>query len=120
MSSIKIVAPLCLLAALACGGPALALECPTPQKLAQPGVLKETQAQIDQTAKMLSSGDQLGQIQAVINDLRTRYPHVENAEIVNYLISAYCPVAANAPGLPEWERKARLDNFVNQVMSLLY
>jgi hypothetical protein len=94
--------------------PASALECPVPQKLPHPGVLKETQAQIDQTAKRLSSGDVCAQVKAIILDLRSRYPHVENAELVNYVISAYCPVVAGLPGLSGAEKKARMDGFVSQ------
>src|SRR5208337_106556 len=37
--------------------PASALECPVPQPLARPGVLKETPAEIDNAGGMLSSAD---------------------------------------------------------------
>src|SRR5271165_1212036 len=100
--------------------PAFALECPTPQPLAKPGVLKETPAQIEATGKMLSTGDVGQQTQAVIADLRSRYPQVENAEIANYLITAYCPVIAQTTALSEAEKKAQLDGFVSQLMQKLY
>src|SRR5208283_1195466 len=44
--------------------PASALECPVPQPLARPGVLKETPAEIDNAGGMLSSGDAGQQTQA--------------------------------------------------------
>jgi len=71
--------------------PASALECPEPQKLMQSGVLKETQAQIDEASKMLSSGDLGTQVQAIVADLRNRYPQVENAELVNYVTRPTAP-----------------------------
>lgn len=100
--------------------PASALECPVPQKLAQPGVLKETQAQIDQTAKSLSSGDIGAHVQSVISDLRRRYPNVENAELANYVIAAYCPTVASLSGLSDAQKKSRMDAFVSQLMQSLY
>jgi len=114
---------LALIALLAGSGlalPAFALECPTPQPLAKPGVLKETPAQIEATGKMLSTGDVGQQTQAVIADLRSRYPQVENAEIANYLITAYCPVIAQTTALSEAGKKAQLDGFVSQLMQKLY
>ena len=112
-----------LIGALACASlavPASALECPAPQPLAKPGVLQETPAQIEATGKMLSSGDVGQQTLAVIADLRKRYPQAENAELANYIITAYCPVVAGQPQLSEAERKARLDQFVSQLMEKIY
>ena|SRR5271166_4337509 len=100
--------------------PASALECPTPQPLAQTGVLQQTPAQIEATGKMLASGDVGQQTLTVIADFRKRYPQAENAELANSLITAYCPLVAGQPQLSEAERKARLDQFVNQLMEKIY
>ena len=100
--------------------PASALECPAPQPVAKPGVLQETASQIEETGKMLSSSDVGQQTQAVIADLRKRYPQAENAELANYLITAYCSVVAGQPQLSEAERKVRLDQFVSQLMQKIY
>jgi hypothetical protein len=86
----------------------------------QPGVLQEPPAQIEATGKMLSSGDVGQQTQAIIADLRKRYPQAENAELATYIITAYCPVVAGQPQLSEAERKARLDQFVSQLMQKIY
>ena len=83
-------------------------------------MLKETQAQIEATGKMLSSGDVGQRTQAVIADLRKRYPEVESAELANYLITAYCPVVAGLAQLGEAEKKARMDQFVSQLMQKIY
>ncbi|MGO8910661.1 MAG: hypothetical protein ACLQDM_15275 [Bradyrhizobium sp.] len=100
--------------------PAWALECPMPQKLAQPGVLEETQAQIEAVGKRLSGGDLNSEVQAIIAELRGRYPSVENAEIVNYIVTAYCPIVAGLEGLSEAEKKERLEVFVRQLMARIY
>jgi len=68
----------------------------------------------------VSQGFYVKLTQAVIADLRKRYPQAENAELANYLITAYCPVVAGQPQLSEAERKARLDQFVSQLMRRLY
>jgi len=112
-----------LIGGLACasfGAQASALECPARQPVAKPGVLQETAAQIEETGKMLSSSDVGQQTQAVIAALRKRYPQAENAELANYLITAYCPVVAGQPQLSEAERKARLGQFVSQLMQKIY
>jgi hypothetical protein len=53
---------LVLAACLAAAGPARAIECPTPQPLARPGVLRETPAQIATVGKQLASGDTYNRI----------------------------------------------------------
>ena len=100
--------------------PASALECLAPQPLAGHGVLKETPAQIEKAGEMLSSGDAGEQAETIIADLRNRYPKAENAEIVNYIITAYCPVIAQTATLSELEKKAKMDQFVHQLMQKIY
>jgi hypothetical protein len=55
-----------------------------------------------------------------VADLRARYPGVENAEIVNYLATAYCPVVARMTGLGDREKQARVDRFVSEVAREVY
>jgi hypothetical protein len=100
--------------------PAAALQCPAPQPLARPGILKETRAQTQVVATLLATGDDANRIRVIVDDLRARYPGVENAEIVNYLMAAYCPVVAQLSGLGEQEKQARLDCFVTQLSQIIY
>lgn len=100
--------------------PAAALQCPAPQPLARPGILKETPTQTQVVATLLATGDDANRIRVIVNDLRARYPGVENAEIVNYLMAAYCPVVAQLSGLGEQEKQARLDRFVAQLSQIVY
>lgn len=100
--------------------PAAALQCPAPQPLARPGILKETPTQTQVVATLLATGDDANRIRVIVNDLRARYPGVENAEIVNYLMAPFCPVVAQLSGLGEQEKQARLDRFVTQLSQIIY
>jgi hypothetical protein len=101
-------------------GQALALDCPVAQPLTRPGVLQETPAQISELSNLLATGDLGNRIPMIVSDLRARYPGVENAELVNYLVTAYCPVVARLSGVAEQEKQAQLDQFVGQVMQVMY
>lgn len=97
--------------------PAVALECPVPQPNAAPGVIRETPAQIDRLASLLGSGDVANRVPEIVRDLRQRFPAAGSAEIVNYLVTAYCPVVNQATGLGDAEKQARLAAFSSTVFS---
>jgi hypothetical protein len=97
-----------------------ALECPVPQPLTRPGVLRETPAQATEVSNRLAAGDVDNQVTTIAADLRARYPGVENAELVNYLMAAYCPIVARLSGLSEAEKQARMDAFVTRLARLIY
>lgn len=109
-----------LAACLAAAGPALAFECPTPQPLARPGVLRETPARIATVGKELASGDTYNRIAAITADLRTRYPTVERGELVNYLVTAYCPTVAARTNLNDSQKQATVETFASEVMQQVY
>ena len=104
---------------LAVAGPVLALECPTPQPLTRPGILQETPAQKADMSTLLAGDETGNQIRVVVRDLRTRYPGVENAELINYLMAAYCSGVAQLTGLGEQEMQARMDRFVSQLAQII-
>ncbi|MBL0897646.1 MAG: hypothetical protein IBJ17_02960 [Reyranella sp.] len=110
-ASVLLVAP---------AAPAFALDCPTAQAKAQPGILKETPAQMAQVGKTLAAGDTFNAIASVAADLRIRYPGVEKAELVNYLVTAYCPTVAADNRLSEAQKKSAVDSFAAQVMRQVY
>jgi hypothetical protein len=99
---------------------ASALECPAPQPLTRPGILKETPTQIHALSNLLESGDGENRIALTVADLRARYPGIENAEIVNYLMTAECPVVAKLERLGEQEKRARLDRFAGETAKIVY
>ncbi len=96
------------------------LDCPIPQTVHGPGVLKETPVQIAETSRVLASGDSVSRVSEVVADLRKRYPGVEDAEIENYLVTAYCPAAAKLNGLSLAERKARVEQFAHQASVVVH
>jgi hypothetical protein len=110
-ASVLLVAPV---------APAFALDCPTAQAKAQPGILKETPAQMAQVGKTLAAGDTFNAIASVAADLHIRYPGVEKAELVNYLVTAYCPTVAADNRLSEAQKKSAVDSFAAQVMRQVY
>ncbi len=96
------------------------LDCPMPQPVNGPGILKESRVQISETGSFLASGDSVNRAPEVVADLRKRYPGVSDAEIENYLVAAYCPVVAKLNGLSVAERKARIDRFAHQASVAVY
>lgn len=113
-------APFALAAILGSAPRAMALECPEPQKLAQPGVLKETPTQMAVVAQFLASGKSNKTVPLVEADLRARYPGVENAEVVNYIITAYCPVVKDMTGMSDKAKQARMNRFAKDLMMMTY
>src|ERR1700753_715133 len=88
---------------------ALAMQCPAPQPMNGPGVLKETPSQVQQLSHLLATGDDDNRIHTITADLRGRYPGVQNVEIINYLATAYCPIVQHLNGLGDAQKQARMD-----------
>jgi hypothetical protein len=91
--------------------PARACECPVPQALPGPAVLRETPARTQALTALLGSGDLGNRVPILVKDLRDRYPGATHAEIANYLMAAYCPVVAQLSGLGDAEMRARMERF---------
>lgn len=98
-------------------GTAAAIECPLPQAGA-PGVLPESEDKIKELAGLLASGDLDNRINLIIADLRRRYPDADNGAIVNYLVTAYCPVV-EAQSLGDEEKTQKVNNFSSQVLKII-
>lgn len=71
--------------------PARALECPLPHPEAAGGALRETPAQIAEYSSLLANGDTGNAVGVIIGELRRKHPDATAAEIVNFLVAAYCP-----------------------------
>ena len=108
------IATLAVVLLLGAAGPTLALDCPDRQPTS---VLRETPAQLAGLSNYLSTGDVHSKLRAVVADLHTRYPAAPPTELMNYLVTAYCPIVAQAPG-SEDQKKARFDQFVRWVEKL--
>jgi hypothetical protein len=59
-------------------------------------------------------------IPVLVRVLRSRHPDVPSGELVNYLVTAYCPVVSGLTGLSNGQKQARLSVFVSQVVQAAY
>jgi hypothetical protein len=113
----RIVAAVFLIIALA-AGPASALECPVPQMEASDGTLKETPAAITAASQTLAARGSAA-IPGMIYRLRQRFPRSSNAAIMNYMVTAYCPVVNRKTAISENQKKALLTRFESQITARL-
>ena len=100
--------------------PGMALECPTSQPAGTSGAIQETPAQISELSQVLASGDLSNRVPVFVHSLRNRHPNVPTGELVNYLVTAYCPIVNSLTGLSNGEKQARLSAFVSQVVQTAY
>ncbi len=106
------------LALVGWSGTGVALECPEPQTAASAGILKEPEREINDLSRLLASGDTENRISEIVADLRRRYPAADGAELVNFLVTAYCP-AVNAEDISEEAKTAKIETFSSHVFELL-
>ena len=118
--SVRMVGSVIAAAWLLVAAPCMALECPTPQSAGAPDAIQETPAQISELSQVLASGDLGNRIPVFVHALRSRHPDVPSGELVNYLVTAYCPVVNSLTGLSNGEKQARLSAFVSQVVQAAY
>lgn len=78
--------------------------------------MKETPTQLAVATKFLESAPSNVTIPLIEADLRARYPGVEDAEIVNYLVTAYCPVV-NDMKVSDADKQARMSRFTQDLIS---
>ncbi len=118
MGRLRIILASAVLAMIMGGcGDTAAFVCPLPQKGA-PEVLPESEDKIKELSGLLAGGDLDNRIHLIIADLRRRYPNADSAAIVNYLVTAYCPVV-NAEGIGDDEKTQKVDNFSSQVLKII-
>ncbi|MBX9757912.1 MAG: hypothetical protein K2Y29_03980 [Beijerinckiaceae bacterium] len=108
-----------LLFAGAIGLPALALECPVAQTSGRAGVIAEPDAVIAAMAPLLGGPDAAARAGEIVARVRARYPGAPSDEIVNFLVTAYCPIV-NGENLAEPEKVARVNAFAAAVTQQLY
>ena len=93
----------------------MALQCPAPQPPGAPDAIQETPAQISELSGLLASGDLGNRVPVFIRELRGRHPNAPAGELVNYLVTAYCPIVNAMTGLGDAEKQAKMDSFASQV-----
>lgn len=92
---------------------AQALECPALQSLDGSGATPDLKEQ-------LASKDVLNQIPGIIGALHDQFPKASKAQLVNYLIAAYCPVAKADASLSNEEKMAKVKEFADKAISYAY
>jgi hypothetical protein len=98
--------------------PAESFDCPVPQPVTDSVAIKETQARITQLSEALEADESGAVTEGTIYELRQRYPKTTFAEIVNYMVAAYCPIVAKNDSLNDAEKKSRVDSYAEQVEAL--
>jgi hypothetical protein len=101
------------------GSSALALECPRTHRLAGLGTIRETRDDIAAISSTLSRRSR-GGIEFEVANLRHRHPGANNGEIVNYIMTAYCPVINSDAGKSERQKRTDLRKFSRQLASVVY
>ena len=91
--------------------------CPLPQKGA-PGVLPESPEKIKELSGLLGSGDLDNRIHLIIADLHRQYPKADMAAIVNYLVTAYCPVV-DAEEIGDDAKTEKVNAFSSEVLKII-
>ena len=93
--------------------------CPEIQQRTTQIALKETAADVARASAALSGPMPENAIRVIAADLKRRHPQVDSAEIVNYLLTAYCPLVKEESGLSDQERRTRMDRFSAQAYALV-
>jgi hypothetical protein len=55
-----------------------------------------------------------------VRALCSRHPDASTGELVNYLVTPYCPVVNSLTGLSDGEKQARMDAFITQATVAAY
>ncbi len=96
-----------------------ALECPVAHAERAKGVLQETPETIAALSKSLADRG-AGAAPGIVAGLRQRHPTATNGELVNYLVTAYCPVVNREVGKSEAAKRAQLAHFNKAIVKLVY
>jgi len=89
------------------------LTCPVPQSGAMQGSLPESPAQIALGGQRLCRGSE-NEIAELAAALRARHPGVSTGAIVNYMVTAYCPVINRRADLHAAAKAKALSGFASR------
>ena len=81
---------------------------------------QETPGQIAEVSQVLASGDLGNRIPVYAHVLRSRHPDAPTGDLVNYLVTAYCPVMNSLSGPSDDKKQACMDAFALQVAQAAY
>jgi hypothetical protein len=95
------------------------LACPVSHMSEGPHILRETPATMAHVSSVLSSGGAAA-APDVIATVKKHHPRATKSEIMNFLVTAYCPVVAGRTGLTKARQRQELLHFDRTVERLLY
>ncbi|MBM0206760.1 hypothetical protein JNW90_29910 [Micromonospora sp. STR1s_5] len=98
--------------------PAQAVECPIAHPVTATTAIRETPEQIRELSSLLKAQG-TGAAADIISFVRRAHPSASDAEVTNYLVTAYCPVLEQDRSLSEAEKRARLESFSSRLMHQL-
>ena len=98
--------------------PVRALECPMPQPATTASAIRETAPEIAVVSDRLAAQG-AGLVPEIVAQLKAKYPAAQDAEIANYLVTAYCPVVNRDASLSDGEKADRLSALASAVMQSL-
>jgi hypothetical protein len=98
--------------------PGSAFECPEPQTQGVRGFIPESPQEIAELSALLRAGDLENRIEVIAHDLKQKYPNADRTELINYMMTAYCPVITADQSLSDSEKRERLDRFSEQVWTI--
>jgi len=93
-----------------CSASADRLECSKAQPTGSAGLERETPAQIADVGARVSGGGE-NAVAEIASEVRARNPRASKGEIVNYLVTAYCPQVDRKTGLDVAAKRAELRAF---------
>ena len=96
-----------------------AFMCPETHAKTTSTALQETPEQLARLTDMLKGPEQENAVRVIAGDLKKQFPDAGNADIVNYMLTAYCPLVAAENSLNPDEKQARMDRFSSQVYQIL-
>ena len=97
---------------------ACALDCPVPQPKTTASALQESPQTIEELSALLAAQG-TGVVSEIVTQVKRQYPAAQDAEIVNYLVTLYCPVVNQDAALSDAEKADRLSAFSSRVMQTL-
>jgi hypothetical protein len=103
---------------MAAQAPAAAFECPVAHGRTGSAEIKETPAQIAQLTRELEVDETGNTTTATIWQLEQKYPKAGFGEIVNYMVTAYCPIVSQNAFLSDNEKEERLKLYSKQIAAL--
>ena len=110
--------PALILALAGCSSAGEQLTCPVPESGQTTGTLREGPQQIMKAGEALGEGSP-EEIRTVAAAIRARHPQARPDELVNYLITAYCPRIDERAGLSRGDKAAALSTFSSRAESVL-